>query len=42
MELKRADREAKWMPVGGLLSDFFAGWSGHQGALRSAFFVLAG
>lgn len=27
----------RWLPVGGLLSGFFGGLSGHQGALRSAF-----
>jgi len=27
---------ARWLPVGGLLSGFFGGLSGHQGALRSA------
>jgi len=27
----------KWLPLGGLLSGFFGGISGHQGALRSAF-----
>jgi uncharacterized membrane protein YfcA len=26
-----------WIPVGGLLSGFFGGFSGHQGAIRSAF-----
>jgi uncharacterized membrane protein YfcA len=30
------------MPVGGLVSGFFGGLSGHQGALRSAFLVRAG
>lgn len=30
------------MPLGGLLSGFFGGLSGHQGALRSAFLVKAG
>jgi uncharacterized membrane protein YfcA len=30
------------LPVGGLLSGFFGGLSGHQGALRSAFLVRAG
>jgi uncharacterized protein len=29
----------KWLPVGGLLSGFFGGLSGHQGALRSAFLI---
>jgi len=27
----------KWLPLGGVLSGFFGGLSGHQGALRSAF-----
>lgn len=30
------------MPVGGLLSGFFGGLSGHQGALRSVFLIRAG
>lgn len=29
----------KWLPLGGLLSGFFGGLSGHQGALRSAFLL---
>ena len=29
----------KYLPVGGLLSGFFGGLSGHQGALRSAFLL---
>lgn len=33
---------AKWLPVGGMLSGFFGGLSGHQGALRSAFLVRSG
>lgn len=32
----------KWMPVGGLLSGFFGGLAGMQGALRSAFLIRAG
>lgn len=32
----------KWMPFGGLLSSFFGGLSGNQGALRSAFLIKAG
>ncbi len=31
----------KYLPVGGLLSGFFGGLSGHQGALRSAFLIKA-
>jgi uncharacterized membrane protein YfcA len=33
---------AKAMPLGGLLSGFFGGLSGHQGALRAAFLIKAG
>jgi uncharacterized membrane protein YfcA len=32
----------KWFPVGGLISGFFGGLSGHQGALRSAFLMKSG
>jgi hypothetical protein len=32
----------RWLPLGGLLSGFFGGLSGHQGALRSAFLLKAG
>ena len=34
--------QRKYLPAGGLLSGFFGGLSGHQGALRSAFLVKAG
>ena len=30
------------LPLGGILSGFFGGLSGHQGALRSAFLIKAG
>ena len=33
---------AKWLPLGGVLSGFFGGVSGHQGAFRSAFLIKAG
>ena len=33
---------ARWLPAGGLLSGFFGGLSGHQGALRSAFLARTG
>jgi uncharacterized membrane protein YfcA len=36
---QRWQLDAKWMPMGGLLSGFFGGLSGHQGALRSAFLM---
>ncbi len=32
----------RWLPLGGLLSGFFGGLSGHQGALRSAFLLHGG
>ena len=32
----------RWLPLGGLLSGFFGGLSGHQGALRSAFLMKVG
>lgn len=32
----------KWIPLGGILSGFFGGLSGHQGALRTAFLIRAG
>jgi uncharacterized membrane protein YfcA len=40
-----ADRLAfapRWLPAGGLLSGFFGGISGHQGALRTAFLIRCG
>jgi len=32
----------RWLPLGGLLSGFCGGLSGHQGALRSAFLLRSG
>jgi uncharacterized membrane protein YfcA len=32
----------RYLPLGGVLSGFFGGLSGHQGALRSAFLIKAG
>ncbi len=32
----------KWLSVGGFISGFFGGFSGHQGALRSAFLLRLG
>jgi uncharacterized membrane protein YfcA len=34
--------DRKWIPLGGALSGFFGGVSGHQGAFRSAFLTKAG
>jgi len=35
--LQKLSFHKKYLPVGGILSGFFGGLSGHQGALRSAF-----
>lgn len=34
--------DRRFLPLGGVLSGFFGGFSGHQGALRSAFLAKAG
>ena len=34
--------DKRYLPIGGLLSGFFGGLSGHQGALRSAFLLKSG
>jgi uncharacterized membrane protein YfcA len=34
--------DPKYIPVGGALSGFFGGLSGHQGALRTAFLIRVG
>ena len=33
--------DRKWIPLGGMLSGFFGGLSGHQGAVRTAFLIKA-
>jgi uncharacterized protein len=40
--LRNITFSARYMPLGGLLSGFFGGLSGMQGALRSAFLVRSG
>lgn len=40
--LARIAFDPRYLPVGGGLSGFFGGLSGHQGALRSAFLVRSG
>jgi len=40
--LNRVQFGKKQMPIGGILSGFFGGLSGNQGALRSAFLIKAG
>lgn len=37
--LKKLSIDKKFLPIGGLLSGFFGGLSGHQGALRSVFLL---
>jgi len=34
--------ERKWLSIGGIISGFFGGLSGHQGAFRSMFLIKAG
>lgn len=41
-QLAKLSFDARWLPAGGLLSGFFGGLSGHQGALRSAFLLRTG
>ena len=41
-KLDRFSLSPKWIPVGGVLSGFFGGLSGHQGALRTIFLTRAG
>ena len=40
--LEKMSFDRKYLPAGGILSGFFGGLSGHQGALRSAFLVKSG
>ncbi len=40
--LRKIEIPTKYLPLGGLLSGFFGGLSGHQGALRSAFLIKCG
>ena len=39
---RQVSMPAKYLPIGGLLTGFFGGLSGHQGALRSAFLLRTG
>lgn len=39
---KNAFLNSKWLPIGGLLSGFFGGLSGQQGAFRTPFLLHAG
>src|SRR4030065_205002 len=39
---RRFSFDRKYLPLGGLLSGFFGGLSGNQGALRSAFLIKTG
>jgi uncharacterized protein len=38
----RLEFSSRYLPLGGMLSGFFGGLSGHQGALRSAFLIKSG
>jgi uncharacterized protein len=38
----RTALDRKWLPLGGVISGFFGGLSGHQGAFRSMFLLKAG
>lgn len=40
--LKKLTFDRKYLPLGGILSGFFGGISGHQGALRAAFLTKVG
>ncbi|MBI2957245.1 MAG: TSUP family transporter [Chloroflexi bacterium] len=40
--VSRWEIDRRYVPLGGVLSGFFGGLSGHQGALRSAFLARAG
>lgn len=40
--LSRLSFAPRYLPIGGALSGFFGGLSGHQGALRSAFLIRSG
>ena len=41
-QLRALSFPPRYVPIGGLLSGFFGGLSGHQGALRSAFLIKTG
>jgi len=38
----RLEFSPRWLPLGGMISGFFGGLSGNQGALRAAFLIRAG
>lgn len=40
--IAKIELQKKWLTLGGLISGFFGGLSGHQGALRSMFLIKAG
>jgi uncharacterized protein len=40
--LQKLAFDRKYLPLGGMLSGFFGGLSGHQGAMRSAFLMKSG
>ena len=40
--LKNVSISPKYLPIGGIISGFFGGLTGHQGAFRSMFLIRAG
>ena len=42
LTFSKAALDRRWLPLGGLISGFFGGLSGHQGAFRSMFLIKAG
>ncbi len=41
-QFEKLEFKPRYLPLGGIISGFFGGLSGHQGALRSAFLVRSG
>ncbi|MHB9024689.1 MAG: TSUP family transporter [Armatimonadota bacterium] len=41
-KFQKLEFDARYLPLGGIISGFFGGLSGHQGAMRAAFLVRAG
>jgi uncharacterized protein len=42
LQLQRVSVDRKYLPLGGVLSGFFGGLSGHQGVFRSVFLLRSG
>ncbi len=41
-QFQRLEFDRRFLPLGGLISGFFGGLTGHQGAMRAAFLIRAG